>query len=332
MANYEVRKFFNTLDDMDESEKETFLREEGEAVRQYIKTGIQNSQLEDLIDMKASFSKKYVAQIKLENIVDTLFEINEETIKLKAEEYSREMEDSKNKLYEEQLDHIILLIKDNMNEKLKKVIKDIVYSSHVNMLYELYEKEEYCRKEIEEYDTISRKYKNMSSIIRYLSDVRRMSIQDLQKKENISREKINRILNANIKYFNIRRSKKGVQISLSPNGRKYSRYLMDLQRTYSQKDLNSLIYKNCDKLMEAIDKTYDKKVICYLKLNGVSNDIGRAIQFKYNKISKKFLVENETIYETKNNILKKESEYINNEKRITLPGGEKWVPEIKGII
>lgn len=331
MANYEVRKFFNTLDDMNESEKEIFLKEEGEALRKYIKTGIQTSQLENLVDVKAAFSKKYVAQMDMENVLEAILKTNEEMVKVKTKRYLQKNEDNKKKLQEELLNYIISLIKENIDEYLKKVIKDIAYLSHVNMLYELYEKEEYFRREIEEYKRISENYENMDSIIRRLNNVRRVSFQDLQREENLSKEKLNKILNRNLKYFNIRKTKKEVQVSLSPNGRKYSRYLMSLQRTYSQKDLNDLIYKNCDKIMEAMDKTYDKKVICYLKLDGVSKSTNQTIQFKYNKISKKFLVENETIYETKSNILKKESEYNNNEKRITFPDGKEWVPEIRGI-
>ena len=74
--------------------------------------------------------------------------------------------------------------------------------------------------------------------------------------------------------------------------------------------------------MESLENSYDRGIEFELKLEKISPEKDRALQFKYHRITEKFISEIEDSYSTKNYIIKeeKESVHANNEKnRIRIP-------------
>ena len=147
-----------------------------------------------------------------------------------------------------------------------------------------------------------------------------MQIKQLQKQVNISENKLQSLLIKNKKYFNIREKTKTIQISLSPEGRKYCEYVMNSQQNYSKSTLDQLVYKNCDRMMEVIENACDKKLEFDLKLEEISPEKDRALQVKCHRVMQKIIVATEEFYQYRI----EESEYRENEKnRIRIP--REWI-------
>ena len=215
---------------------------------------------------------------------------------------------------------VIQSVYDNVIDKLKKIIKDTAYLSHVNMLYELYEQEERLRREEAEYEKIAEQFQKMADITKSLIKERRMKIERLQQQVDISEKELDNLLDRYEKYFNIRKKKEGIQISLSPIGKKYYDYIMNSQQKYSRNTLEKLVYKNCDKLMESIENSYNRGLEFNLKLEELSPERDRAIQSKYHRLAKKFISEHEEIYTANAYIINEDKESVYNEKnRIRIP-------------
>lgn len=316
----------------DDNEKEMYLKELGNSVHSYIKTGVKSTQLDDLIELEEEFSKRYEERFDVKKIAEVISRSSVEKISQIEKIYLGKLEDkSCNTISEKKKQEIAMKkVSDYIEEivievaynKLQKVIKDTAYLSHMNMLYELYEQEERLRREEEEYERISEEFQKMADITKSLSKERRMKIEKLQKQVDISEKELGSILNRNGKYFNIRQKKENIQISLSPTGKKYYEYIMNSQKKYSRNTLEGLVYKNCDRLMESLENSYDRGLEFDLKLEEISPDKDRALQSKYHRLMKKFISENEETYTVKGYIIneEKESVYRENEKnRFRIP-------------
>ncbi|MEY8391884.1 hypothetical protein AALA98_11000 [Lachnospiraceae bacterium 45-W7] len=335
------------IDERDEQEKETFLRELGNSVHNYIKTGVKNRQLEDLIELEAEFNQKYEERFDTKKIAEQISEFSKESLIGIVEKYKEKMERaaisegnaedraySVDTIYRMQLgeasDEIYEIVVEKMSDNLNTVIRDMAYLSHMNMLYELYEREEQLRREEEEYDRISQKYQKIADIMKNLSQKRRMQLEQLQEQTDISQKELEKILNRNSKYFNMRQKLESIQISLSPSGKKFYEHIMDSQEKFSREAANQLIYKNCDRLMEALENSYVGGLEYELKLESLSSDRERALQSKYHEITQRFISDNEDMYMPLKYAMRKEKErvYKNNEKnRITIP--REWDYEVR---
>lgn len=320
------------IEERNDDEKEIYLQELGKSVHSYIKTGVRNTQLDDLIELEEEFQKKYedrfnvkkVAELISQSSIERISQI-EKTYWLKIEKKNDDTicEEKKQQIDVKKVsDHIAEIVVEVAYNKLQNVIKDTAYLSHMNMLYELYEQEERLRREEAEYEKISEKFQKMADITKSLSQERRMKIEQLQKQTDISEKELESLLNRYEKYFNIRKKKESIQISLSPAGKKYYDYIMNSKQKYSKKTLEQVVYKNCDRLMESLENSYDRGLEFNLKLEEISPEKDRALQAKYHKLMQKFISENEEIYTAKGYIIneEKESVYRNNEKnRIRIP-------------
>lgn len=320
------------IEDRNDDEKEIYLKELGKSVHSYIKTGVRNTQLEDLIELEEEFQKKYEERFNVRKIAELISQSSierisqiEKTYWLKLEKKSDDTicEENKRQIDVKKVsDHIAEVVVEVAYNKLQNVIKDTAYLSHMNMLYELYEQEERLRRKEEEYEKISEKFQKMADITRSLSQERRMKIEQLQEQTDISEKELESLLNMYEKYFNIRKKKESIQISLSPAGKKYYDYIMNSKQKYSKKTLEQIVYKNCDRLMESLETSYDRGLEFNLKLEEISPEKDRALQTKYHKLMQKFISENEEVYTAKGYIIneEKESVYRNNEKnRIRIP-------------
>lgn len=328
MRNGDIRKISCIIENNDDDKKETYLKELGDSIHNYIRTGIKNEQLDDLIELEEVFQERYEKRFDVDRVVEMISQSSKGKITEIEKSYIQELSHRKKEenafivTLEQASAQIISTVVDIVCDNLPKVVKDTAYLSHINMLYELYEREEQLRREEEEYDKISREYQKMADISRKLSKQRRMEIEQLERQVDISQEELENLLSQNEKYFNIREKQENIQISLSPQGRKYYDYIKNSQERYSQETLNQLVYKNCNSIMESLENSYDRGMEFELKLEEISPERDRALQFKYHRITEKFISETEDDYTARNYIIKENKERMNisNEKnRITIP-------------
>lgn len=334
MGKYKIKKgsfsFVEGIDEKEAKEKEVYLRELGNSVHGYIRTGVKNRQLDDLIELEINFQERYEKRFDIGRIVQAISENSKEVVDKKAiSDYNQALEtltDSKrmqevcNSLIQETSDRILNVVTEVVNNTLQDVLRDAAYLSHMNMLYELYEQEEKLRREEAEYEKISERYQHMADITRLLSKKKRMELEDIQRQTHLSQEELEGMLRNCDRYFNMRDKADGIQVSLSPTGKKYNEYFANERNLYSAKALNQLVYKNCDNLMDSIDKTCTRGVTYEPHFEHIPPEEERTLQFKYDKIMKKLAAneENDAVYI----ISETEKESDNGEKnRFIIP---KW--------
>lgn len=182
-------------------------------------------------------------------------------------------------------------------------------------------KRKHCE-ERKEYEQRLEEFARMPDILKELYGKKRIEINELQKKVEISEEELVELLESNLKYFNIRPKAEEIQVSLSPKGKKYYVYIEDSQERYSKSALNQLIYKNCENIMESIERSRKAGIEFKLHLDEISPENARSIEFKYHKIIQKLIEENEGVYTASEYIMENKKEYRHgrNEKtRIEIP-------------
>ncbi|MCI8299642.1 MAG: hypothetical protein HFI69_04705 [Lachnospiraceae bacterium] len=319
------------IDEKDEREKETYLKELGYSVHNYIKTGVKNRQLEAWSDLEEQFFQKYEERFVTEKIAEQISEFSKDSLIELVKECKEKLTDaaiSADKLYDlqwvETSDKIYRIMVEKVSCTLNEVIRDTAYLSHMNMLYELYEKEEQLRREKEEYDRISEKYQKMADVLKNLSKQRHMELEQLQKQTNIPQKELEKLLGQYSKFFNMRPKLDGIQISLSPSGKKFFDHVMDVQEKFSRESVNQLIYKNCDAIMESLENSYEGGIEYELKLENLSPEREHALQSKYHGIAQKVISDREEMYHPLSchyvMIKEKESMFKNNEEnRFTIP-------------
>jgi hypothetical protein len=337
MEKVEVRKKSFFKEENDDLERETYLKELGESVHRYLKTGVKNKQLDDLVFLEKKFQEKYEQRFDIKSIASKISENSKEIIleigfaehiaeKDSSCDASKEMDFS---IKKKASDQIINVIDEVVNNNLQKILKDTAYLSHVNMLYEIYEQEERLRREEREFDRRSEKFPKMADVTKKLSERRRMELEELEQQVNMSQKELEDLLNGCSMYFNVRGRKENVQISLSTKGRKYNEYILNSQKIYSNDALNQLVYKNCNSLMESLEISYERGMQYELKLEGLNPDKERVIKHKYHRISQEFIAASEDIYSTRDYILnvKKVSADRSNEKnRFRIP--DEWEEDL----
>lgn len=337
-------------DEYDDQEKEVYLKELGGAVQNYIKTGIENKQLDDMIILEKQFQEKYKQRFDVGEIVNNLFDINSENIqKLEFEDLlsAEELEENQfsdircalDNVMHDFSDDVVQMMKEcisrslaeikeaalkHARRKMEEVLKDAAYLSHINMLYELYEEEKKLRKQQKEFEQISKHYQNMAVLARKLSEYKRVEIEEVEEKVGISQDEFVKILNGCKKYFNIRNRKDGIQVSLSPIGRKYTEYTFYYDSKYTDAVLNQIVYTNCDRLLTSLKNSCNKGVVYEVKLKGLMPDNERVIKHMFHNVLYEVMSEKEDMYPKINFCITEpeESEDSDEENRIRIP--EVW--------
>lgn len=300
MGKVELKKNLIVIDGEDEQERDNYLKELGTAVHNYVRTGIKNKQLEELASLEEKFQKRYKERFDINIITEMILDENRKLI------LEIERKELSNSSVVDRMDYMHLLQKTSkqiterinhvLTENLNKVLKDAAYLSHINMLYEIYEKEEKLQRAEREYEMISEQFRYMTYIAKELSKCRRMELAELQTKADIPKKELENVVNRCSKYFNIRDKKNTVEISLSPAGKKYSNYIINEKQAYSKETFNQLTYKNMVELMQSLEKSYDRGVAYEVHIEGVTPEKERALRCKYNNIVKKLTVENQDVY------------------------------------
>ena len=67
----------------------------------------------------------------------------------------------------------------------------------------------------------------MADVLKNLSKQRHMELEQLQKQTNIPQKELEKLLGQYSKFFNMRPKLDGIQISLSPSGKKFFDHVMD---------------------------------------------------------------------------------------------------------
>ncbi|MDO4469844.1 MAG: hypothetical protein Q4C84_08375 [Bacillota bacterium] len=329
MKKSDVRKMNYIIDKNNDDEKEIYLKELSTSIHNYMKEGVKNSQLSELIELEEVFQYQYKQRFNITKIVDSICKFGEKIgkyiegsnmfLELNSVLSVEQNRDTEIKKFTEQFEQFV---QANLYEQIEKTIKDAAYLSHINMLYELYEQEEALRREEKEYEQRLEEFARMPDILKELYGKKRIEINELQKKVEISEEELVELLESNLKYFNIRPKAEEIQVSLSPKGKKYYVYIEDSQERYSKSALNQLIYKNCENIMESIERSRKAGIEFKLHLDEISPENARSIEFKYHKIIQKLIEENEGVYTASEYIMENKKEYRHgrNEKtRIEIP-------------
>lgn len=328
MGKIELKKSFIVIDGEDELEKDNYLKELGNSVHNYVRTGVKNKQLDELVSLEEKFQKRYRERFDINIITDMIMDGNEKLVLEIEQKELQNIQASEKKNYKQLVQKTSRQLTEMVNhvlaENLNRVLKDAAYLSHINMLYDIYEKEEKLRREEKEYEKISEQFRYMADITKELSKCRRMELSELQSKANLTKKEMEDVVNACSKYFNIRDKKDDLEISLSPSGRKYCNYIINTKQTYSQEAFNQLTYKNMTELMQSLEKSYDWGVAYEVHIEGISPERERALLCKYNSIVKKLTSDNQDVYDVKVfiNDNKKERANINERSLFKIP--DEW--------
>lgn len=313
-----IQKLFLVENDYDNSEKELCLRELGDSVRGYIKTGVRNIQLDELIILQKEFYRRYKERFDTKKIVNTICEDSKSKLLMSEVKFFEEesLKDTSNFL-KKASDDIYCILEEAIGDQFINILQDTAYLSHMDMLYELYEREEKLRKEEKEYEKLSVRYKIMSQIAKKLSENRRMELEELQRELGVDEEDVIIVVDRCDKYFNVRDKKDNIQISLSPIGKKYSNYILNSEQKYSKSIMSQLVFKNCINILNSIENSYEKGFMCELSLEELMPEEEDSIRYLYNRLVDKLIDKNKDMYEAPFFIKeKKERVNENNEKNI----------------
>ena len=147
-----------------DDEKETNLREWGEALRKYLKTGAKSARLEELV----SSGRK-----------------NQER-------------------YRQLLDPSVAAGMAVQNASLPDIVKEAAYLGHLNMLYEIYGQEELAKRENQEFDQMTGEYPGLAKVAGILAQHRRLPLEELKEIAGTESTDLEHILSGCGAYFNIR--------------------------------------------------------------------------------------------------------------------------------
>lgn len=304
----------------EDCEKEDFLREFGESLRNFIKTGVENKQLEKLVAIKEKFQETYEKRFRIEEVVIEISEVSLKKALDLVKEKNAALEDHGvipqdgsemlNCDLEEASKLISVELNDLFKNKISTLIRDMAYLSHANMLYELYRKETKIRREEKEFEEVSEKCSEMPEIVQKINGERRVMLDALGGKTSLEEKKLEKILMSYKKYFNVYKKQNGIQISLSPIGKKFYNYNKNISQQYSNETVEQLIYKNCDNLMEAVENYCDSGFASYVKFDNLPPEMERSLQSRYGCVMKKLKPDMDVDYIMEKHIgWKKEREY-----------------------
>lgn len=283
-----------------DDEKDLVVRELEEAVHKYIKTGVKSKQLDKVVDIEVKFQKGYKGCFNVERLMQTITSESKKEVLKNAQLTAVSERKSAIRELDSIIDVVLEKVEPLLNYELDKMLNEVAYLSHINMLYEMYEKESKLRQEEQEYRKMVAQYESMEKIVKQLRESRRMEVRKLQEAVKAPTQVVYAAISENPKYFNIKERGDTYQISLSPAGRRISGHAIDATIMYSQETLDHLIYKNCYSAMEGLEKTFSNKtgrvVEGNIKFEGVSPEKNRALQSKYHQVTRKVLEEDEEAY------------------------------------
>lgn len=283
-----------------DDEKDLVVRELEEAVHKYIKTGVKSKQLDKVVDIEVKFQKGYKGCFNVERLMQTITSESKKEVLKNAQLTAVSERKSATRELDSIIDVVLEKVEPLLNYELDKMLNEVAYLSHINMLYEMYEKESKLRQEEQEYRKMVAQYESMEKIVKQLRESRRMEVRKLQEAVKAPTQVVYAAISENPKYFNIKERGDTYQISLSPAGRRISGHAIDATIMYSQETLDHLIYKNCYSAMEGLEKTFSNKtgrvVEGNIKFEGVSSEKKRALQSKYHQVTRKVLEEDEEAY------------------------------------
>lgn len=283
-----------------DDEKDLVVRELEEAVHKYIKTGVKSKQLDKVVDIEVKFQKGYKGCFNVERLMQTITLESKKEVLKNAQLTAVSERKSATRELDSIIDVVLEKVEPLLNYELDKMLNEVAYLSHINMLYEMYEKESKLRQEEQEYRKMVAQYESMEKIVKQLRESRRMEVRKLQEAVKAPTQVVYAAISENPKYFNIKERGDTYQISLSPAGRRISGHAIDATIMYSQETLDHLIYKNCYSAMEGLEKTFSNKtgrvVEGNIKFEGVSPEKKRALQSKYHQVTRKVLEEDEEAY------------------------------------
>lgn len=283
-----------------DDEKDLVVRELEEAVHKYIKTGVKSKQLDKVVDIEVKFQKGYKGCFNVERLMQTITSESKKEVLKNAQLTAVSERKSATRELDSIIDVVLEKVEPLLNYELDKMLNEVAYLSHINMLYEMYEKESKLRQEEQEYRKMVAQYESMEKIVKQLRESRRMEVRKLQEAVKAPTQVVYAAISENPKYFNIKERGDTYQISLSPAGRRISGHAIDATIMYSQETLDHLIYKNCYSAMEGLEKTFSNKtgrvVEGNIKFEGVSPEKNRALQSKYHQVTRKVLEEDEEAY------------------------------------
>lgn len=291
------------FDEDDNERRDSYVREMEDALRRYIKTGVKNKQLDEIIEVEYYFQEQCESIFDITKITESILKNCEDNVEQIENKMLQEEQDIM-QLAEEKQNDFIDALKNNIFFSVEKsiqnifpnIMRDIVYLSHMNMIYEVYEKEEKLREEELQYQKIIKQYPKIVKITRKLNEKRRMEVDEIQNYLDISKNDLIEILRNNSRIFNIRNKKNTLQISLSPTGKKFNVFVENQGEKYTKETLSYLVYKNCNSLMDAMEKSYEGKLEISWKSDHVLPSNERMIQEKYRKLAKKISAENDAGY------------------------------------
>ena len=306
MKRKELLRKYDQIETYNDREKEVYLRDLENSVYNYIRVGVENKQLEELNNLEEEFQERYeqmfemreltkeaLEELKLADIVSS-YEHNL-LLKRTKESVEEARRDSRS-FIEEFVEDIKRELEELLMDKWHKVIKDVAYLSHMSMLYNLYEKQRNQQRIEKAYDIVTARFSNLPDIANCINQNRRMSFTSICKEVHISEDELDELLTQANEYFNVRQKGREVQISLSPSGRKYNRYIILEKGKYSEEKMEQLLYKNCDKMMNSLEYSLNRGIELEITLEGISYDRERVLKCKYHNTVQKILSKREETY------------------------------------
>lgn len=277
---------YSMLQDEDSEKKQEYVNELGRSVHSFIRTGVRNSQLDELEEIEEKFHKKYEERFDIGQVIDLIKKSSQEKMKKRENiDCRKKQEDRKSELIHLQHQISFQVVMESVTEvlehSLEKLVKDAAYLSHVNMLYELYEQEEKLRREEREFENMSAKYQKLADISKKLSEKRRMELKELENQVEISEQELGNMFSRCEGYFNVRPNKDKCMISLTPTGKRFREYIVKTEKKYDDTVWNQLIYKNCNNIIDGFKKSYRSGTKYKVHLDGFSNDYQRAVRHNY---------------------------------------------------
>ncbi|MBO5239626.1 MAG: hypothetical protein J6B50_12755 [Lachnospiraceae bacterium] len=329
MKSYGIRK--DSFIDSNDLEKELLLNEMEISVQRYIKTGVKNQQLEELLDLEEEFQTQFTHRFYAGDIAKRISESSKQRfleqhylLEICKDSGGQPTEKNNAQLIKKNCDKIFDVLEKNLEEYLSEVLKDAAYLSHMNQLYELYEREKQLRQQEKEFEKVHEKFKELSEITKLLSKQKRMEIEEIEKEINVSQERFILVMNQCDKYFNVKEQGKKLKVSLSPYGRKYNDFIENDSRKFSVESLNQLVFKNCNNIMNSLKKSLNLGYAVELKLDGVLPRHERVIKNRYYDAFYTIMEDSEDGYKIRLNYLNGEKVSENNEyekDRFRIPAG-----------
>lgn len=265
----------------DDNEKEEYLEELGGAVHNYIRNGVKNRQLEELLEQEEEFQDRYRECFGISELIRAI----EEDSRKKIEEDRRQGEEKELQQLRDNMESflqsVFSSVEKTLESELNRIVRDAVYLSHANMLYELYEKEDSLRREEKKFREMSDRFRELADISERISRQRRMEVKELERESHISEQKLMHLLDHCHGLFNVRQKNNTFLVSLSPEGKRYSDFISNDKNSYSDEMLNQQTYKNCTSIIDSFRNSCHYKICHRPQLVGLRPDNERAIMHRY---------------------------------------------------